>query len=73
MILKSNTTNPHLTIIIKDDGKGFDIKEVSLTSKWGLINMQQEAESMGGKLVIDSIPSRGTEISVNIPLKRKEV
>lgn len=65
----------NLKINIKDDGKGFDINATKLSTlefgKWGLIGMQQRAASLGGILIINSIPNQGTEISVNILLAEK--
>lgn len=62
-----------LSIEIKDDGKGFDIREtelaVSSCGKWGLIGMRQRASSLGGSLVINSAPQQGTRIYINIPFK----
>lgn len=61
-----------LTINIKDDGKGFDIKETELSAsdsqKWGLTGMRQRAALLGGALTINSLPGQGTEIYVRIPL-----
>ena len=65
-----------LVIDIKDDGKGFDVKEAQASSsgfgKWGLMSMRQRAISLGGVLTINSIPNQGTEILVKIPLRDVE-
>lgn len=65
----------NLKINIKDDGKGFNINATKLSTlelgKWGLISMHQRATSMGGTLIINSMPNQGTEVSVNIPLAEK--
>ncbi|MFZ5800366.1 MAG: HAMP domain-containing protein [Candidatus Omnitrophota bacterium] len=60
-----------LAINIKDDGQGFQINEAQASAsregKWGLMSMRQRANSLGGSLVISSVPNQGTEISVRIP------
>ena len=65
-----------LTIKIKDDGIGFDCREAGLSAsargKWGLMSMRQRVASLGGTLVINSIPKQGTEIMVRIPFRRIE-
>jgi two-component system sensor histidine kinase DegS len=66
------TESNELVISIEDNGYGFDIGEVELSTlasgKWGLTTMRQRAKSLGGTLVISSIPNQGTKVSVNIPL-----
>ncbi|MDD5595968.1 MAG: sensor histidine kinase [Candidatus Omnitrophica bacterium] len=60
-----------LTINIKDDGKGFDLKEIqekASLGKLGLLSMRQRAASLGGALNINSMPNQGTEILVKIPI-----
>ena len=68
--------NNELTVHIKDDGQGFDINEAELSAsgfeKLGLVSMRQRATSLGGALAINSVSKQGTEVSVNIPFKRKE-
>lgn len=59
-------------VVIKDDGKGFDLTEVERSygrrGKLGLLNMQERAEMIGGRLSIESAPEKGTAITLNIPL-----
>jgi len=65
-----------LTVNIKDDGKGFEVKETQVSAsgfgKWGLMSMRQRAFSLGGVLIINSIPGQGSEIRVRIPLNAIE-
>jgi two-component system sensor histidine kinase DegS len=61
-----------LQLTIEDDGKGFDYDgsiSSKSTSSFGLFNMQKRAESLSGKMIIDSTPKKGTLIYVEIPLK----
>ncbi len=72
MELRLDYDNPNeLAIDIKDDGKGFDIKEAQISAssrgKLGLMSMRQRTASLGGTLDINSIPNQGTEIFIRIP------
>lgn len=51
---------------IQDDGKGFDTTVP--TERNGLLNMKQRANSLRGRLNIDSIVEKGTIIDVELPL-----
>lgn len=70
--LDHNSIN-ELAINIKDDGVGFDVKEIERLAfshgKWGLMSMRQRAASLGGILSINSILNQGTEIIVKIPFR----
>ncbi len=58
--------NEHLNLLIKDDGKGFDPAEI--TAGNGLKNMEQRAQSIGGKIRRNSFKGQGTSISLEIPI-----
>ncbi|MFH0893091.1 MAG: PAS domain S-box protein [Bacteroidota bacterium] len=60
-----------LILFIEDDGQGFDLKKVKKYQSSGLRNMRNRAESMGGELYIESSPSNGTSIELNVPVKEK--
>ncbi len=54
-----------VTMSIADDGCGFDPRREY--SGMGLLSMRERAEALGGELVIESEPGRGTRISVTLP------
>jgi two-component system sensor histidine kinase UhpB len=56
-----------LTMIVRDEGKGFDIK--SITKGNGLDNIHSRAVSVGGNLNITSETGNGTEVKLILPLK----
>jgi len=58
--------NNVLTMIVKDEGKGFDVGTVIKGN--GLENIQTRAASVGGKLNIDSAPGTGTTVKLIMPL-----
>ncbi|MEM9679557.1 MAG: ATP-binding protein, partial [Bacteroidota bacterium] len=55
-----------LTIIIEDNGIGFDLN--SNKSGVGLINIERRIEKIEGELVIDTSKNNGTTVILHIPL-----
>lgn len=55
----------HLTLMIADDGTGFDSKEKSMGM--GLQNMEARMSKFEGEVTIDSRKDHGTTITVDIP------
>lgn len=58
--------NDHLSFILADDGKGFDVDKKS--DGIGLLNMKKRTEIIGGKASIQSSNSSGTQLTISIPL-----
>lgn len=56
-----------IVIIIEDDGIGIDVQKARQSGQLGLIGMQERAEMLGGKLLVDSTPQVGTTLVVEIP------
>ncbi len=59
-----------VTLTIADDGIGFDLlkfRDQENQAGWGLINMQERALRMGGKLTIETKENRGTKLIIQIP------
>ena len=55
---------------IEDDGVGFDpVQDLggSQPAGWGLLNMRERTESLGGRFVLDAPPGGGTRILVEVP------
>jgi two-component system sensor histidine kinase DegS len=60
-----------LHLAIRDDGPGFDPREVARRagrSSWGLTSMRERAELVGARLTVASRPGHGTEVTVVLPL-----
>jgi PAS domain S-box-containing protein len=58
------------TMIIEDDGRGFDPEAHNRTKPYrlGLVGMRERAAVVGGEFNIESGPGRGTTVFVRIPL-----
>ena len=58
--------------VLEDDGIGFDIAEATAHLEsgcgLGLVGMRERALLLGGVVIIDSAPGRGTTLNVRLPL-----
>jgi signal transduction histidine kinase len=54
------------TLIISDDGTGFDINSIDNTSHFGLAGVRERAQMAGGEVDIISKPGEGTTIKLTI-------
>ncbi len=59
-----------VTLIVADNGRGFEPKAVSSTS-YGLAGMQQRLSEVGGTLKVDSKLSIGTTLTAEVQLSKK--
>ena len=57
-----------ISLIIEDNGKGFDIENIKSKNGIGLRNMQLRTDYLHGKLNIESSEKNGTTLIVEIPL-----
>jgi signal transduction histidine kinase len=60
--ITAHADDPTLTLTISDTGRGFD----PATTATGLTNMTDRLSAIGGRLVIDTAPGRGTRITAVI-------
>jgi signal transduction histidine kinase len=61
-----------LTLLISDDGQGFDPAHMAGQEGWGLAGMRERAGLAGGHLTITSAPGRGTGVKLTLPLTDEE-
>jgi signal transduction histidine kinase len=61
----------HTRITIRDNGKGFnppdESGDLAREGKLGLAGMQERARFIGGTLTVQSVPEKGTTITVEAP------
>ena len=61
-----------LSVIIDDNGKGFDVSSVekkrNSESGMGLLFMKERIQYINGRVFFNSIPGEGTRITFNIPI-----
>jgi PAS domain S-box-containing protein len=61
-----------LVLLIRDNGRGFDQSDPSLSKSLGLLGMRERAAILGGQVNIASAPGRGTTVTAWIPLPSPE-
>jgi signal transduction histidine kinase len=54
-----------LTLVIEDDGRGFDAATTLVVGQ-GLENLANRLSSIGGRCAISSEPGRGTRVELNV-------
>ncbi|MCS7246968.1 MAG: GAF domain-containing sensor histidine kinase [Anaerolineales bacterium] len=64
------STRDRVLLEVSDDGKGFDLRKMSVTLGHGLSNMHIRARKVGGDVEITSAPGEGTTVLAWVP-KRK--
>jgi signal transduction histidine kinase len=62
--------NRHLTLDVKDDGKGFDTNG-SFPNNFGLVSMRERASNLGGTVDVHSGPGAGTIVQMRVPMPNK--
>jgi signal transduction histidine kinase len=57
-----------LRLCVTDNGRGFETEgPQGRPDSFGLTSMQERARALGGRLVVNSSPNRGTEVEVVLP------
>jgi PAS domain S-box-containing protein len=75
VFLNFRFSNGKSSVIVQDDGVGFDLEKFKLSQSSGLKNIIDRVEGLGGSIKIDSKPGEGTTIRivlenpVHFPLK----
>jgi signal transduction histidine kinase len=53
---------------IEDNGRGFNVPEAAASKGNGLPNMRTRLQRIGGRVVIQSEPGRGTRVEIVLPI-----
>ena len=56
-----------VSLLVQDDGEGFDPQADSLGERFGLRAMTERARDLGGTVDVDSLPGWGTRIRASFP------
>jgi signal transduction histidine kinase len=65
--LRLTCTDGEISLMVSDDGLGFDALGSKHPDHFGLAGMRERAELAGGNLTIDSQPGQGTTVRLTIP------
>ena len=63
--LQTGLRDDKIVLIIEDDGKGFDVNQHR--EGYGLKNLETRTKLLNGKIIIESIPGKGTTTLIEIP------
>ena len=63
--------NGVFSLVIADNGVGFDASAAAMPSQRGVRNMRERAQALGGRVSVDSVPGRGTKVCVEVALRRE--
>ena len=73
IIMRLKNSQSGLDVQLSDDGIGFDavnyINETAFYDGFGLFDIKEKLNHLGGHLIIDSAPGQGTSISMQVPSK----
>lgn len=64
--VRVSVDGPAVSLVVRDDGLGFDVRQGEASGHFGLPGMRERAQLAGGQLAIDSRPGRGTTIRLTI-------
>ena len=69
-----SVSGPWLVVSVTDNGKGFETSSNGNSPGMGghgLVSMERRAQSLGGSLKIDSGVSRGTSVTLKVPIRQR--
>jgi signal transduction histidine kinase len=65
-------TSVELTLLVSDDGEGFDVGQLGAMRGWGLQGMQERASLVDGHIEMQSSRGGGTRVFFRAPLNNRE-
>jgi len=69
-LVKMEDKGSLLTIVIKDEGCGFDLDKINQQREsYGILGMKERARLFGGELQILTQPGEGTQVIIKVPLE----
>lgn len=73
LLVNVNSYQTKLKIEIKDDGKGFNLDELTINSKLGaklgITNIKERVKNLNGEVKIESLKNKGTTLTILIPIE----
>jgi signal transduction histidine kinase len=58
-----------LTVIVEDNGRGFELDQARNKNGIGLSSIQSRVEYLNGVISWDSVPGQGTTVSIHLPVR----
>jgi two-component system sensor histidine kinase DegS len=76
IIVKIGSDSEKIFLSITDDGSGFDVSEIkkhlSPSEHMGITSIMSRVKSLGGEIDIESVPSKGTQVRVILPVNQEK-
>ncbi|MFD1672771.1 sensor histidine kinase [Agrilactobacillus yilanensis] len=64
--------NQVILLKVVDDGVGFDMAQVSEAGSYGLNNIRERTNAIGGAFKLISFPNKGTSVEIRIPVIKEQ-
>jgi len=61
-----------LSVMVEDDGKGFDPEEIDKNASFGLRSMRGRADMLGACLEVKPTLGKGTRVSIRVPRPKEK-
>ena len=68
IVVQLTRHNGNLTLMVEDDGIGFDPEEVKKQQGLGMKNIASRVTTLGGTWSVDSAKEHGTTTTIDIPV-----
>jgi signal transduction histidine kinase len=62
------TVDQNLVLQVRDNGTGYDSKQLKIGRSLGLVGMRERALLLDGQFIIEGTPGKGTTVTVRIPV-----
>ncbi len=69
IIIKASQSEDIFSIVVEDNGEGFDVAIAQASGGLGLLNMQQRAQMYEGDVHVSSELGQGTKLEIIVPIK----
>lgn len=69
--LQAIKSEDEITIMVEDDGIGFDPENIKENKGLGLQGTLTRIKNLKGELLIDSVPQRGTIVTILVPIRNQ--
>lgn len=67
IIVRLEFRREFVSVVVEDDGVGFDVLASRAAGSFGLAGMRERAELLGGDVAINSQPGYGTKVFIKVP------
>ncbi|RYY69241.1 MAG: sensor histidine kinase, partial [Chitinophagaceae bacterium] len=67
-IVQVSFQDPHLSLTVEDDGKGFDKTQLAKSTGMGWSNIENRVEFLKGKMDILSEKDKGTSVHIEMDI-----